>query len=568
MKTLTLFSVLFLFTFLITNGQGPANAFFIERESVPCPFDNSVTIEKYEDWIIYQTLGGAWDDPIDSSICTDIKQITSSWRWEIDLETIDPTRPIFIRSTASIGQLSSNVLYGAIADFIPSEGITLNHADTCANGVCTGLIVQIEIPDSTGNGFAIREYKAVDPYVGYSGYLETCIPTEYFDYNVLKEFIIKIQLEEFSLPPNAYISPFSGYLENVWNPALIDFLTIPEWSFQDTSYDVALENTVEETSWSYNYVLRYGDESSYPNSSNLYYVEAIPEVNATTPQTFNVSIGDYIAFTPQPFTAIRGGLVQGSDSLRHHVNLINNGGDFCLTTIIDLVIDNDVQYLHNAGNLYFAGKQSCMMFRKGSVLGIGDGATLHYGHNGQGILAMQHGSTIKFGENSRMVIDNMLWLQGLDEDGHINDITVELKPGNELIFGEFGNIFSTPYSNGHAKLRVLMNGGVLDDSKLSAEKLALIERIYPEPTAEFAKNLDLYPNPSYGEVTLKYIAAAAGEITARLLDLNGKLIQQFPLTVERGYNELPVNLPPISAGIYFFEVAQGQRVTTFKLIKM
>jgi hypothetical protein len=52
----------------------------------------------------------------------------------------------------------------------------------------------------------------------------------------------------------------------------------------------------------------------------------------------------------QPFTHLRGALVQGSDTLRHILNLVNNGGNFCLN-FLDLIFSgiNEWTLDHTAG---------------------------------------------------------------------------------------------------------------------------------------------------------------------------------------------------------------------------
>ena len=549
----------------------PVQAQFYEsfgfRHTVPCPFDESSTIVKYQGWIMYQTLGNYWDSEIDSSRCISLREVNGIWG--IDLADVDLSRPIYVRATDIDLLLDPNSLYQTEGGVEVPEGILVNTSDTCIGGYCSGLILQITPFTDSGEALPPRTYDITDQF-SFSNwyYFQSCLPTEYFQANIVTELIFKISLDASIELEDNVLNMGYARIEQNWLIAEVESLHIPDWTYQDSTYELNINEAVEDP-WSSNLLLKYGDESTIPSNDNIYFVEATPMPNPASQRTINIYIDEYTTFIPQPFTAIRGSLVKGQDSLRHITNIINDGGSFCYISIADFVFEDQTSFIHKSGGLHFSGPSGCMMFRKGSAFKIAEEASLHFGNSGNGILALQQGSKLELGRNSELIIDNLLWLQGRNKsNGQVEDFRVELKPGMRLSFGESGRLYSTPYDNGRAKLRVFMHGGILDDSNLSAEERTLIERVYPEAEARFADNFQVFPNPNSGSSHLNYIAPASGTLKAALRSLDGKALQHFEWEVEQGLNQFELHLPYSIPGIYFLELQDGNKSHTLKLIKV
>lgn len=74
-------------------------------------------------------------------------------------------------------------------------------------------------------------------------------------------------------------------------------------------------------------VLKY-DNLTYPSTSYFDYIDVSPNPNTTEVQIINLTINEGYTLLTQPYVQLRGAQVEG-DTLRHEVNLINNGGILC-----------------------------------------------------------------------------------------------------------------------------------------------------------------------------------------------------------------------------------------------
>ena len=551
-------------------AQDPPNHQFNQVETIPCPFDPSQTVETYVNWLLYQTIDNTWSGVMDSSIC--ISYGENGPNEGIDLSTVDINRSIFIRSKMNDDtkrQLNKNALYTVAGNIRINTGWVeefIGGVD-CPDGFCTGLIIGIEIPDSSGTGTNMRWY--IDYLENNDGgyHAGMCISSEYFEENYLKEFIFKVTLPN-GIPLNRKVKPFWCGLTGVQNYLEIKSIIAPETTFVDTSYEVPIETIAEGSNpWGGNFLLRYADTTSYPSSENQYYIEGKPEINSTSPKVINLLI-DYQTIVPQPYTSIRGGLVEGSDSIRHTVNLINEGGDLCLGMPIDFVFENGSRYIHRNGKVNFHGLSGCMMFKDQSILKVDDGATLNYGSNGKGILALRPGSTIEIGNGSTLHIDNLLWLQGIPNDENSNlQIYMRLNHGSTLSFGEDASITNVLSKNENTKLNIYMDGGELIDGNLTSSDKLLINKIYPEPSIRFIDNIKIYPNPVTDILSLEYIASENEEVELKILDIKNILIGKETYKASKGNNTFQYNVSAIPVGVYIAHFRTGKNQIAVKVVK-
>lgn len=79
-------------------------------------------------------------------------------------------------------------------------------------------------------------------------------------------------------------------------------------------------------------------------------------------------------------------------------------------------------------------------------------------------------------------------------------------------------------------------------------------------------NIHLFPNPTTGELTLRFDGATPKKGQLQLLDLYGRVVQQEPLV--EGRTEASFNLATLPAGIYFVRISNtGEMLWTGKVIK-
>lgn len=538
-----------------------------------CTFDNTVTINAYKDWLVYQTLDDHWNGPIDSTICISLRSIPSEG---IDLQTVDIERPIFIRSKLTESNkvwLQPNYIYDANAgaNYFGNNNASFQGGTDCADNFCSGIIVGIQIPDESGNSTAMRWYTDVPGADASDGRFSTCIPTEYFDDNYIREFIIKL-----SLAPNTSLDKRvrlqRGRLDAGWSPYYIDEVIADPSTFVDTSYNVPLYLVGYQNGpiWpAPNYLLLYTDMNSYPSSSSPAYVEARPSVNTPDPQTINLIVSDWETFIPQPFAILRGALVEGSDSIRHQVNLVNHTGDICMGGPVDFVFEDDTKYIHQGGHVNMEGLSSCMMFRNGGTFEVAEGTTMQYGQDGRGILALRSGGQLQLDKGSTLLFDGTLWLQGIPTAKHPDpQFYLDLKPGTSLIFGEHAIVLNANSISPDVKLNVYMNGGTLDDSHLSADERLLIHQIYPKPVERFSDNIKLLGNPITSVAPFEYISLGQEQLMLELYDLQGRYIAKKNYNTAEGYNRFEYDMSDMATGIYLANIKGNNGHATLKMVKL
>jgi len=436
-------------------GQNIPNANFNEVSMNPCPFDSTQQLFQYDDWFIYQTINDAWDGPIDSTKCIGLVDIVNNY--QIDLSQIDAMKPLFIKSLMGEEDkilLESNYLYTAGLGVWSNNISSLNDSTSCANGFCSGALLGIEIPSEDGMETQLRIYPKTFTIDSGFDYRYTCIPTEKFNENYLKEVVFKFTFNTTDLSELS-LRPASFYFGETWNISYIENDIEIETNEIDSIYNYYLD----DMTWGVNTLILYGD-TTYPSAENISYLEANFTPNQPDVLTFNMHVSYISSLVFQPFTDIRGSFIEGSDSIRHQVNLILEGGNLCIQTLVDMPFEGEEKFIYKDGNIDF-GKNACMQFKLGAKLVVADNATLHYGEHGMGMIALRQGGTIELGKNSTLVIDNTLKMYEYRTQ-EPQQIYMTLNTGSSLIFGEYAHINNTNSLNQAMKLNVFMKGGVLD----------------------------------------------------------------------------------------------------------
>lgn len=274
--------------------------------------------------------------------------------------------------------------------------------------------------------------------------------------------------------------------------------------------------------------------------------------------------GYYEAVMFQPFTVLRGGMVEG-DTTRHHVNFVSNGMSMCLDQVIDLIFDDGTSFIYNYGDVHFGNYNACFMFRKGGRLKVGDGATFNYGNYGLGILAMFPDSKLEFGDDATLIVDGRMLLMGYPEEPE-KELHFELKPGQKLVFSERSRLMRVPWANAPVHLNVHMMGGELDDANLPPEDRALIRRIYPEVKSSLKDNLAVSPNPNSGTFEVQITTNEPGQAGFQFFTLDGKAAgAPIQIALDKGINAIPLSWS-VAPGVYLLRVNTGRDIATKKIL--
>ncbi len=532
----------------ITAQNQLPNSYFSNISLSPCPFDTSQMIFQYDDWLIYQTQNDQWDGPVDSTNC--IGLFDNGSFYSIDLNQINASKPFFIKSLLDDDSkifLNSDWLYTIQAFMNFSEDAPLNFGNDCANGLCSGLLVGIEVPNEDNTGTNLRLHPTSFPDFGNCD-ASICLPTEKFAENYLKEFVFKVTFDSTDLN-DVLAYPSSTIVEESW---YISYLQ--ETVEADESHYNPMDSTYHLYYWDLPYAnsdnaLVLHTNSDYPSDDNISYVDVTVEPNVPTAENISLTIDNYYNLVFQPFTSLQGGLVEGNDSLRHNLSLINDGGTICIN-FIEVNFGGSERFVYQSGNVEFGHQFACMQFMNGGTLEVADNATFHYGENGNGILALRQGANIQLGVNSTLIINNkvMMFEVGTEES---HQLYMDLNAGSSLIFGEGASLHNSYSVNDAMKLNVYMNGGVLDDSKLPAEQRALIYKIYPEDQPQEVDPSFLSPNPAQSYVNWSYHAHAEATVQLQLFDAAGNLVYHNNESLSIGPNQKSIDLRSFAKGIYF-----------------
>ena len=535
------------------------NNYFAQFEKQPCPFSPGDTVNWPARWQLYQTTDGHWDGPIDSTRCITGSPYNSNYSLKIELKQIDPERPLFIRAvmdTLPAAVLLPNDLFNVyINAFLNPATVPLLSGEDCPDQLCSGALIGIAIPDEQGlPGGATRfqtgllSFFSPNPNVCYVN-SESCFPTERFDGQYFREFILKFTFDSTANLGNTSLVVSHVDLMQAVDPFFgIGYITdIPAYMNPINVYNVSSPSPGDA-----NYLGLY-TAPSYPGPQNLSYIEARPVPNVSVPQDITLTVEPWQTLEMQPFAQFRGGLVTGSDTLRHQFTLQNDGGDICLS-FVDLIFDGGDAYHHAGGTVNVNNSYSCLQFKNGSEMRVKEGASLHYGKNGAGMLVICANSTIVLERNATLVLDAILQISECNDALPPSQIFMDLPPGAQLIFTENAWLTNRFSKQKQMQLNVRMLGGTLDDSALDPESKSLIRRIYPEPSPTLADNVQLLPNPFGGQLQLRYLAGADEPLRLRWFNVQGSLAREELFQMQKGWNERKPE-GPLVPGFYVAEVS-------------
>ncbi|HNL38596.1 MAG TPA: T9SS type A sorting domain-containing protein, partial [Saprospiraceae bacterium] len=494
---------------------------------------------------------------------------TVPWNAQIDLGLINPQEPLFVRSlldsfVSDPVFLQPNYQYAIVSNTaILPDTLPLRLGTDCPEGLCTGVWLGISIPDSAGNTAAAMRWHSGMP-TGYNNppNVNACLPTEYFPDQSLRQFILKFSFDTLANLDGYTLELQSAQTEQLWFPPnYLNAVVAESFNWNGSLYEVPIYQT--SNGWNDINFLALHDDTSYPDALHPTWIEFRPEPNTETPQTIALNVEMYQNLEFQPFTYIRGALVEGSDSVRHTAVLQNNGGNWCINWL-DVIFGNQDEYQHLGGAVEVNHPMSCMQFRDNSVLRVGPDAVLNYGNTGAGMLAFCGGARIVLEPGATLELDATLQISDCSADGNAPPVVVELHTGSLLHFSE--NAWLTNRFAPDMRLAVHLLGGTLDDSALSPEEKALIERVYPVPDLDFSKNIGISPNPFSSDCALEYLAGSAETVTLTWVNEAGQLLGRESFIAEKGLNQTSLH-PPAAGGLYFLQVEAASGTAVLKLVK-
>jgi hypothetical protein len=549
-------SVLFAVTVICTSAQPQLPGMWpSDTISIPCPYDTTVIIRTYQGWEAYHTLDDSWHGIRDSTFCIDLVHLNQSG-WpspRILFDQIDVDRPVFLRALLTDENALPLTADNQYTIGFSAYGPTSFDLGDCPDGPCTSMRAAIRIPDEAGSGTDLRWHETAPTDDMWAAYpFNLCLPTEKFEMNDLREFIVSLKA----------VAPQPGGSFSLWSPEISDLdlfsdlirLTedvLPQYAIGPATY-------LFNGSWGANYLVMHEDEG-YPSPDNISYLDFLPQPNVAEQVPLSVTLAEYSGFNFQPYAQLRGGLVAGSDSLRHPLEVINEGADLCLSSqIVELVWEPGDRYVHRAGHLEFHGLRSCFMFKPGSALVMDNNSVLHYGRNGRGMLALFEGSNFEMRANSHLLLEGPLVLLDPPDMEEAKDMRIVLRDNARLTFLRGSRIMNHSSLGGNKKLVVILDGGHIDLHGLELEDREKVVVI--RLPVERVTNAVLLGNPVGEELVMSLASREAGTLMLRCLDPLGRSVMATDIGLGEGENLIRVPVHHLKSGAYLVEtVVHGER---------
>jgi hypothetical protein len=562
----TLYSILFICCSFFCATAQISQLQFLAEEPLLC-IDSLTPLIGYHNWEAYQTLDGTWNGPRDSTICISLYHATEQYNPSILFDEIDLSRPVYIRAIFdSLPVLAPHKVYYVYHDQYASE-YQITDTTYCENGWCEGIMVGIQTPaddvDSTDLSNMKYYSQNFDEY-GNCSSIDMCVPTELFDsLNYLKEFVIKVKYDGINNENSALVGIFDFVSTNDCT-ILIDSTYLADHYVPENDYYLNQGMTC------YDNYCYYGSASlikwngiGIPSDTNMYYLDVQALYDPSAQQIITIDIGDSQGLIFEPFTQIRGALVDGSDSIRHTFHF-NNWGQFCLGYgFFEFITAPGGTFSHHKG-MIATPFGSCMRFEYNATLQISENASLHYGMYGNGMLAMNAGSKIDLQNNASLHLGNIFSLWDYPGQTNPENIHIYLKKGNALVFDPYSSIVNKSLDH-RMKLVVHLQGGYLDISNLdeNSKKHLVVE--YDRPNAQI-EILSVYGNP-LADLNFTLHSNESGIASAEIFDLMGKKVMTLQLTLNEGFNQIQIPLPSIATGTYVLQIASNKASTQTKFMK-
>lgn len=526
-------------------------------EDTVCIWDNTVSFTTTKRYTAYQTTDNTFNGPIDSNYCVSLRYEEafsglSFWPADFDL-----SRSIYIKAQINDNEqipLEKDAVYMLEEDFLNStDGLIFGN--DCPELICSGLIIGITIPDSTLTSDTTRWHVISGDSYDYN----TCFATEKFEDQKLNSLIYKFTINPDLVEVAKDYSP--PYINQLGDVQLITDLTNVYGNYVGGEYNV------------YDYyflsypigVLKY-DNLTYPSTSYFDYIDVSPNPNTTEVQIINLTINEGYTLLTQPYVQLRGAQVEG-DTLRHEVNLINNGGTFCVS-VAEMIFDGNTHYIFKKGAMDLYSPMSCLMFRNGASIEVADDGHLAYGKNGTGVLGLGSGGTIKIGKNASLTINNRVSIIKNPNSVYSGDIYMNLNKGSKLTFGQGASITNDEKSLSGGHLCIYMNGGELDMSGLDDFSRQLIRLIYPEQEKTMSANMHVYPNPVQNSFTVEIVSVEATTGEINITGLNGAVIYTKKYELEAGINAIKIQIQDLKPGAYTIQCKTNAESGSTTFVKL
>jgi hypothetical protein len=432
-------------------------------------------------WDIYYTKNNEIDGEIDSlNSCIEFEK-ASNFGFLIKLKEFDKTRPLFFKYNFSQQEkiyIRANSVYTTNIELNSNKnGVFIKSTD--CNESCGKI--QVIINEYYGDSLVVKKYdKYANSYSGYE-YLTGgfCNTANKVDSTILTELKFSVKFDE----------NFEGDANVFFNGASI----MPLWELnQIKQSNYLLDKPIIDSTMNIEPGLlsgRYFGSNivlhtlpGYQSDKNIDKKLLSLKNNVAYPVNIKIIISEISNLFFQEYTALVPDKILGSDSIFHQLELVLDGGEFCLN-FVDVLIDDHVNFRYKNGDLFIAGNSGCMAFRKQSKLIVDPHSNLYYGYNGNGMLAL-NGSKVEILDYATLHMSGKIVLVG-NNNAHIH-----LFPNSKLIFGKGSSIKSL--QNLNERINIYGFPWQVDVTALDLDSRSKLNFIIPKKEGEVL----IYPNPA------------------------------------------------------------------------
>lgn len=136
--------------------------------------------------------------------------------------------------------------------------------------------------------------------------------------------------------------------------------------------------------------------------------------------------------------------------------------------------------------------------------------------------------------------------------------TVTLINGNEVIkivypgTNNYGVIYAATFGRGLLRCNVFKKPVGID------EDVTQVGASY--------KQIDVYPNPVSDNATLEFVSETSNMANLLIFDLNGRKVKDMSITVQKGINNISINVSDLKSGSYVIQLVNGSNIHTAKIV--
>ncbi|MFK7772357.1 MAG: T9SS type A sorting domain-containing protein [Saprospiraceae bacterium] len=172
-------------------------------------------------------------------------------------------------------------------------------------------------------------------------------------------------------------------------------------------------------------------------------------------------------------------------------------------------------------------------------------------------VAMEESNHLKWSTASEQNVNAFVVERMIDDETEFQEIGRVVAEGNSTVLQTYGWQDIDPLFFGYYRLKIIDLDGSFEYSPIQA-----IER-----KSEQLEIKNIYPNPVLTTLTIDFLADT-DEVNIEIINIQGKVSIQKNRDIEKGFNQIQLNVNDLPKGIYFLKINNGKQETRQRFVKM